>query len=158
MIKLSNPKFLNITETAIKLGYSVLLENIGETLDPSLEPVLQKNIFKFNNQPHIKLGDQNVPYHSDFLFFMTTKMANPHYLPEICIKVTLINFTVTPEGLEDQLLVEVIKVERPELEEERDKLVVSLAEYKRQLKNIEARILKLVAEASEDILEDEELI
>jgi len=89
---------------------------------------------------------------------MTTKMANPHYLPEICIKVTLINFTVTPEGLEDQLLVEVIKVERPELEEERDKLVVSLAEYKRQLKNIEARILKLVAEASEDILEDEELI
>jgi len=85
-------------------------------------------------------------------------MANPHYLPEICIKVTLINFTVTPEGLEDQLLVEVIKVERPELEEERDKLVVSLAEYKRQLKNIEARILKLVAEASEDILEDEELI
>jgi len=49
VIKLSNPKFLNITETAIKLGYSVLLENIAETLDPSLEPVLQKNIFKFNN-------------------------------------------------------------------------------------------------------------
>ena len=35
---------------------------------------------------------------------MTTKMANPHYLPEVCIKVTIINFTVTKSGLEDQLL------------------------------------------------------
>ena len=40
VIKLSNPKFLNICDTAIRLGYSVLLENIQETLDPSLEPIL----------------------------------------------------------------------------------------------------------------------
>jgi dynein heavy chain, axonemal len=39
---------------------------------------------------------------------MTTKMPNPHYLPEICIKVTLINFTVTFGGLEDQLLGDVV--------------------------------------------------
>ena len=35
---------------------------------------------------------------------MTSKMANPHYMPEVCIKVTIINFTVTKSGLEDQLL------------------------------------------------------
>jgi dynein heavy chain len=35
---------------------------------------------------------------------MTTKMSNPHYLPEICIKVTIINFSVTKQGLEDQIL------------------------------------------------------
>ena len=57
-----------------------------------------------------------VPYRAEFKFFMTTKMANPHYLPEICIKVTMINFTVTPDGLEDQLLVEVVKFEQPEIE------------------------------------------
>ena len=28
------------------------------------------------------------PYNDDFRFFVTTKMANPHYLPEICIKVS----------------------------------------------------------------------
>ncbi len=37
-------------------------------------------------------------------FYMTSKLANPHYLPEVCIKVTIINFTVTKSGLEDQLL------------------------------------------------------
>ena len=35
---------------------------------------------------------------------MTSKLTNPHYLPEVCIKVTIINFTVTKSGLEDQLL------------------------------------------------------
>ena len=85
-------------------------------------------------------------------------MANPHYLPEICIKVTVINFTVTPEGLEDQLLVDVVKYERPELEQQKDQLVVQLSEFKRQLQDTEAKILKLVSEASDDILDDEELI
>ena len=45
-IKLSNPKFLQIVENAIRLGQPVLIENIDETLDPSLEPVLQKNVVK----------------------------------------------------------------------------------------------------------------
>ena len=116
IIKLSQGKFLLTIETAIKMGFSVLLENIGEILDPSLEPVLQKNVFKKGNQSMINLGGSEINYHNDFLFFMTTKLPNPHYLPEVCIKVTLLNFTVTPQGLEDQLLVEVIKVERPELE------------------------------------------
>jgi dynein heavy chain len=99
-----------------------------------------------------------VPYNDDFKFIITTKMANPHYLPEICIKVTVINFTVTPEGLEDQLLVDVVKYERPELEQQKDQLVVQLSEFKRQLQDTEAKILKLVSEASDDILDDEELI
>lgn len=99
-----------------------------------------------------------MPYNDDFKFIITTKMANPHYLPEICIKVTVINFTVTPEGLEDQLLVDVVKYERPELEQQKDQLVVQLSEFKRQLQDTEAKILKLVSEASDDILDDEELI
>lgn len=111
VIKLSNPKFLQIVETSIRMGLPVLLENIEEVLDPSLEPVLQKNIEKKGGQWQIRLGDANIPYNMDFKFIMTTKMSNPHYLPEICIKVTIINFTVTPDGLEDQLLVDVVKYE-----------------------------------------------
>jgi len=52
----------------------------------------------------IRLGDSDVEYNKTFKFYMTSKLANPHYLPEVCIKVTIINFTVTKTGLEDQLL------------------------------------------------------
>jgi dynein heavy chain len=89
---------------------------------------------------------------------MTTKLPNPHYLPEICIKVCLINFTVTPGGLEEQLLVEVVKCEQPEIEQQKDQLIIQLADCKRQIKELEDKILNLVSEASDDILNDEELI
>jgi len=139
-------------------GNPVLIENIDESLDPSLEPLLTKDVRKVNGQDSIKLGDTWVAISNDFKFFVTTKWSNPHYFPEVCIKVTLINFTVTPGGLEDQLLVDVIKYEQPELEQQRDQLIVQLADFKRQLQEIEDKILKLVSEASEDILADEELI
>jgi len=57
---------------------------------------------------------------------MTTKMPNPHYPPEVCIKVTLINFTVTQQGLEEQLLGDVVVKEKPEVEAKRQELVTSM--------------------------------
>ncbi len=65
----------------------------------------------------IKICDKEIEYNSNFKFILHTKMANPHYKPEIQAQTTLINFTVTRDGLEDQLLAEVVKVERPDLEE-----------------------------------------
>jgi dynein heavy chain len=75
------------------------MENIEEELDPSLEPILNKQTVKKGAQLILRLGDQDVPYNLDFRFYMTTKLPNPHYIPEICIKTTIINFTVTPTGL-----------------------------------------------------------
>eukprot|EP00438_Fugacium_kawagutii_P000696 Skav220037 [mRNA] locus=scaffold2981:211334:223377:+ [translate_table: standard] len=52
----------------------------------------------------IRLGDSTVEYNEDFRLFITTKLPNPHYSPEICVQVTLLNFMVTPDGLQDQML------------------------------------------------------
>lgn len=52
----------------------------------------------------IRLGDSTVQYSSDFRFYITTKLRNPHYLPEIAVKVTLLNFMITTAGLSDQML------------------------------------------------------
>ena len=43
-------------------------------------------------------------YSPDFKFFITTKMAKPHYSPEMCVKVTMLNFMVTQEGLQEFML------------------------------------------------------
>jgi len=158
IIKLTEKDFLRTLENGIRYGAPVLLENVGQELDPSLEPVLLKQVFKRAGQMLLRLGDTDVPYSEDFKFMITTKLANPHYMPEICIKVTVINFTVTMKGLEDQLLVDVIKNERPDLEERRDALVVSIANDQRQLLEIEEQILSMLANASGNILDDEELI
>ena len=54
-----------------------------------------------------------IDYCTDFKFYVTTKYPRPHFSPEVCIKVTMLNFQVTPEGLEDQLLNIVVGIEEP---------------------------------------------
>ena len=88
-------------EMAIRFGNTVLLENIQETIDSSLDQVLMKQLVQKGSSFFIKIYDVEIPYNNDFKFFITTKLKNPHYLPDISIKVNLINFTVTKKGLEE---------------------------------------------------------
>lgn len=60
----------------------------------------------------IRLGESVIEYSCEFRFYITTKLRNPHYLPELATKVSLLNFMITPEGLEDQLLGIVVAKER----------------------------------------------
>lgn len=90
---------------------------------------------------------------------MTSKMPNPHYIPEICIKVTLINFTVTFAGLEQQLLGDVVKAEKPEVEKQRDEVVLTMAKDSKTLKDLENLILEKLSKATiEEILDEDTLI
>ena len=158
VIKLTESNYLRTLENCIRVGNPVLLENVGESLDPAIEPVLSKTVFKQAGRSLIRLGDTDVDYSPDFRFYITSKLPNPHYSPEICVKVTIVNFTVTPKGLEDQLLVQVVAHERPELEEEKNLLMIQIAEGQKQLQDIEDKILYMLANSVGNILDDEILI
>uniref|UniRef100_A0A7S2SR52 AAA+ ATPase domain-containing protein n=1 Tax=Mucochytrium quahogii TaxID=96639 RepID=A0A7S2SR52_9STRA len=158
VIKMSNPNLLRSLENGIRVGRPVLVEDLDEHIDPSIDPILQKAIFVQGGRRLIHLGDSDIDYDDNFKFYMTTKLPNPHYLPEVCIKVTLINFTVTFVGLTDQLLGDVVKAERPDVEEKKNKLVTTMAADAKQLKDLEAKILQLLSESKGNILDDEVLI
>jgi len=96
--RFSHGRWLQKLESCIRIGQPLLLEDCGEALDPALEPVLQRATFKQGGRLLIHLGDSDIDYSPDFRLYMTTKLANPHYMPEVCIKVTVINFTVTLSG------------------------------------------------------------
>ena len=142
----------------IRVGTPVLLENVEESLDPSLEPILLKKVVKSGGRSLIRIGDKEVDYDWNFRFFITTKLANPHYPPEICIKTTITNFTVTLAGLEDQLLVDICGHERPDLESQKDELTVAIASDRKELKQIEDKILHLLATSEGNILDNQVLI
>jgi len=158
IINYNDGQLMEMLEGALKVGRPVLIEDFGAELDAALEPLLDKQTFKQGDRMMIKLGDSDVEYNPDFRFYMTTTLPNPHFLPEVFIKVNVINFTVTRLGLEDQLLGYVVRKERPELEEQKDRLVVSISNDKRQLKDLEDKILKLLEESTGNILDDEVLI
>lgn len=118
---------MSIVERAVQGGLPVLLQNISETMDPSLNPILGKAVVKQGGMNLIKLDDKMVSYHNNFKFFITTKLTNPHYPPEISTKTTLVNFAVKEQGLEAQLLGIVVRKEKPQLEEQKDQLVTTIA-------------------------------
>uniref|UniRef100_A0A8C9MKM4 Dynein axonemal heavy chain 12 n=1 Tax=Serinus canaria TaxID=9135 RepID=A0A8C9MKM4_SERCA len=158
VIKISDTDYMRTVENCIQFGTPLLLENVGEELDPSLEPLLLKQTFKQGGMECIRLGESVIEYSSDFKFFITTKLRNPHYMPELATKVLLLNFMITPEGLEDQLLGIVVAEERPDLEEERNALIVQSAANKKNLQEIEKKILETLESSEGDILEDETAI
>jgi dynein axonemal heavy chain len=158
VVKLASKSFLRTLENAVRFGRWLLIENIHEELDPALEPLLLRQIYKVNGQPHIKIGENAVPYNDSFKLFMTTKLPNPHYSPELQVKVTLLNFTITPDGLQDQMLGTVVAKESPELEQKKNALLVQNARMSKELQEIEDQILKLLQESKGDILDDESLI
>lgn len=158
VIKLSDPNYVKIVDTAIQLGTPVLLENILEDVDAILEPVLLKNVYKERGVLYMKFGENVIEYNMNFRFYITTRLRNPHYLPEIVVKVTLLNFMITPQGLQDQLLGIVVAKELPVLEERKNQLIVDSANNKRILEEIENKILEVLSASEGNILEDETAI
>lgn len=102
-------------------------------MDPSLDSIFTKSIFIEDGVEKIKYGDKSLMIDHNFKLMLTTKIQNPHFLPETCIKLTVINFSITFEGLVEQMLVDVIKNEAPEVEEQRDSLIIQLAQSKNDL-------------------------
>ncbi|KAL0210609.1 hypothetical protein RCL1_005045 [Eukaryota sp. TZLM3-RCL] len=159
VVKLSDRDFNRKLENGVRFGRAILLENVGEEFPPSLEPLLLRSTFKEGGTEMIKLGDQVIAYHPDFRLYITSKLPNPHYPPETSVKVTLLNFTITMAGLEDQLLTKLVIEEKPELEQMRAKLIKDNAQMAKELRKIEDDMLKVLVETSQDeLLENDSAI
>ena len=117
-------------ERALESGHTIIIENLGESLDAVLAPVIQRATIKRGRTLYVKVGDSEVEFHPDFRLYLHTKLSNPHYPPEIQAETTLINFTVTQAGLSDQLNVLVLGKERADLSEMSEVLVKQQTGFK----------------------------
>lgn len=171
--------YMKILELALQEGHPVLLQITSEHLDPAIMPILSKSIVKkglyiiklekktetlkqeincfLGDQLYIQMGDKQLPYNNNFRFFITTKIRNPYYPPEIFTRATVVNFAIKEEGLEDQLLDVVVRMEKPKLKELKDSLVINIASGKKTLVELEDELLRLLNESEGSLLENDEL-
>ena len=131
--KISHNNFIPDMKASVKNGLPVLLLDVEDTLPAVLDCVFTKEIKMIDNMPMIKFGEENIDYDSKFRFYLFTKVANPNFLPEIFIRVNIINFTVTFDGLEEQLLAMVVKHEREEVELQRDENIVKMGLFNKKM-------------------------
>ena len=151
--------FLKKLELAITYGSPFLFENLDEYIDPVIDPVLNKQLVP-NDQGKlcIQLGDNEIEWDFSFRLYLTSKLSNPQYGPEISGKTSIINYSVTQQGLQAQLLNVPVRHERLDLEEQRDEPVKDMSKNKALLKQLEDTLLHELSNATGNILDNEELI
>nr|XP_015213314.1 PREDICTED: dynein heavy chain 11, axonemal [Lepisosteus oculatus] len=155
-VRLGQKGYLDTLERALACGETVLIENLEETVDPILDPLLGRNTIKKGR--YIKIGDKECEYSSGFRLILHTKLANPHFQPETQAQTTLINFTVTRDGLEEQLLAGVVSAERPDLERLKSELTKQQNDFKIELKRLEDELLTRLSTAEGSFLGDNVLV
>jgi dynein heavy chain len=115
-------QYMRIVETAITYGTPILIQDVAEYLDTSLDPLLRINLADARPKS-IMIGEKELTYTDTFRLYITSNQPNPHYKPEITAATTIVNFAVVQKGLEDQMLGIVVKFEEPKLETEKMALV-----------------------------------
>ncbi|KAK6302906.1 hypothetical protein J4Q44_G00272610 [Coregonus suidteri] len=156
VVSLGEKGYVDVIEQAVVTGDTVLIENLEESIDPVIDPLLGRHTIKKGSC--IQVGDKECFFHPAFRLILHTKLANPHYKPEIQAQTTLINFTVTRDGLEDQLLAQVVNLERPDLEHLKSDLTKQQNLFKIELKLLEDELLGRLSAAESNFLGDNVLV
>jgi dynein heavy chain len=155
---LDDKMFRTTLENAVEGGRPLLIQDVEEELDPCLDNIMDKNHIYLGRLIKVKVGEKEVDYHPDFRLYITTKLPNPHYAPEVFAKSSCIDFTVTQGGLEQQLLGRVLLAERAELEEQRKQLLVDVNMNTRKVKQLEDELLFRLSNTKGNLVDDETLL
>ncbi|GAB0086567.1 Dynein heavy chain [Sergentomyia squamirostris] len=145
-------------ENAIESGSVVLLKDVEEKLDPCLSNILDKNLIKSGTTLKVTIVDKEVIWNDNFKLYITTKLENPLYSPEIASMATIVDFTVTLTGLENQILGRVIRSEKAELEQQRIQLIEDIARDTKTMEDLEQNLLLKLSSIEGSILDDLSLI
>ena len=147
VIKASDPNFLNQIKGAIRAEKWVLLENVSTNLDPTLEPILNQQTIQKGTSIEIKIGEDLIPWSLKFKLHLSTTIPNPHYTPETFVKVTIVNFGITPQGLQEQMMTLLINNEMPELEQRKNAILNENFESMAELRATEDKILNALSKS-----------
>lgn len=136
--------FLKTLASAIRFGTPLMVQDV-ETVDPVLNPVLNRELQKTGGRTLIRLGSEDIDFSPKFMIILSTRNPLARFAPDVCSRVTMVNFTVTPASLESQALSAILKAERPDVDRRRTELLRLQAEQSVKLRELEEMLLNKIS-------------
>jgi dynein heavy chain 1, cytosolic len=149
--------FGKILAGAIRFGTTLLVENV-EKIDPILNPILNMELQRTGGRTLVRIGTEDVDYSPKFKIILSTKNPAVRLTPDLCSRVTLVNFTVTPDSLQSQSLSVVVKSLKPEIESKRASVLKLQGEQNVKLRELEDQMLTKISACEGSILDDDALV
>ena len=149
--------FVKQLESSLRFGNPLLVQD-AEHLDPILNHILNKEYQKTGGRVLIQLGKQEIDFSPAFKLYLSTRDPSATFSPDIASRTTFVNFTVTRSSLQTQSLNEVLKSERPDIDQRRNNLVKMQGEFTTHLRGLEKRLLRALNESRGNILDDDVVI
>ena len=149
--------FTKQLESSLRFGNPILIQD-AEHLDPVLNHVLNKEYQKTGGRVLIRLGKQEIDFSPAFKLYLSTRDPSAMFPPDVCSRTTFVNFTITKSSLQTQSLNDVLKSERPDVDERRSNLVKLQGEFNIHLRGLEKRLLQALNESRGNILDDDLVI
>ncbi|MCJ1268673.1 hypothetical protein MMC22_008561 [Lobaria immixta] len=149
--------FIKQLESSLRFGNPILIQD-AEHLDPVLNHVLNKEYQKTGGRVLIQLGKQEIDFSPAFKLYLSTRDPSAMFPPDVCSRTTFVNFTVTQSSLQTQSLNDVLKSERPDVDQRRSNLVKMQGEFNTHLRGLEKRLLQALNESRGNILDDDVVI
>ena len=162
-------EFRRKLQQCLSAGTSILVEGIdGFDANPVIVSLLKKQIVMLESgkgrsrdkKPHILVGEGQEPvlYNSAFAVYFTSVEDKPDYSASFYAKVNVVNFSLTLEALETQLLDNLTEKDDAASEARRRELMVSESELHTDLEDLEDKILLQLSLAQNDILDEFEVL
>ena len=82
-VRLGSKNINRDLELSIERVNSVMIENMDESIDAILMPVISRQFIRRGRNRIMKFGGKDLNLHDNFNMFLHTKLSNPHYPPEI---------------------------------------------------------------------------
>ena len=155
---LSHRDFRDRVEFCMTEGKVLLVTGVVESLDPYLDPLLERRTVSRGRRTYVPMGDKLVELHPDFRAFVVTRLRNPNFSPELQAKATVVDFTVTVQGLEEQLLGRVIAKEQKALEDLLTTVLEEVSANTKSLQYLDEMLLNRLSDSSGSLLDDRDVI
>ena len=152
-----DPAFLKTLSTAVRFGTPVFARDC-EYYDPVLNPILNKEVQRASGRNLVRIGADDVDFSPKFFILLATNDPLAHFPPDLCSRVTMINFSITSSSLTSQTLGTLLRSERPDVESRRVQIMKLMVEQNVRLRELEESILTRIGELQGAILDDDSFL